>query len=66
MFVKPTNAPVLHPATRQPIPAEGIEVPEDTYWLRRVRCGDVVVLVPPPVEVVQVSEPIPDSPEEQS
>jgi hypothetical protein len=33
---------VRDPQTRQPLPAEGIEVSEDnTYWLRREREGDI-------------------------
>ncbi len=64
MFIKPAaGLPVLDPITRRPIPDEGIEVPESTYWLRRVRGGDVSV-VPAPTKVVQVVNPIPDSSEE--
>lgn len=32
---------VVDPATRQPLPAEGAEVPRTTHWLRRLREGDV-------------------------
>lgn len=44
MFVKPREGlKVRHPATRQHIPDEGIEVSEtDIYWTRRLIDGDVV------------------------
>lgn len=43
MFVKPTRfARVLDPETRIPVPEHGRDVPETTYWLRRLRCGDLV------------------------
>lgn len=32
---------VRDPHTKQPLPPEGAEVAEDTYWLRRLRSGDV-------------------------
>jgi hypothetical protein len=66
MHVKPRpGAQVLDPTTRRPIPEAGLEVAESAYWLRRLRTGDVT-LVPAPAEVVLVTNPIPDSPEEQS
>lgn len=62
MFVKPTpGRNVRDPAHRgKHIPAEGLEVPATTYWLRRLRDGDVA-LAPSPVVTVQQ---IPDSSEE--
>ncbi|WP_298281256.1 DUF2635 domain-containing protein [Acidocella sp.] len=43
MFVKPApDRLVRYPATNQPLPAEGADVPDDAFWLRRVRDGDVI------------------------
>lgn len=66
MRIKPAaGVVVLHPAHRTPIPEIGIDVVPDSYWLRRLRGGEVVeVVVSAPAEVVQVSLPIPDSSEE--
>lgn len=56
MFVKPApGRNVRDPVSKQHLPEAGREVPETTYWLRRLACGDVVL-----VQVVQ----IPDSKEE--
>ncbi|MDP1673373.1 MAG: DUF2635 domain-containing protein [Burkholderiales bacterium] len=42
LFVKPAaGRRVLDPATRKALPAEGAEVERNTYWLRRLREGDV-------------------------
>jgi hypothetical protein len=42
MFVVPKpGLTVRDPITRQPLPAEGAEVPRDSYWIRRVTDGDV-------------------------
>ena len=45
----PVKAPldVVHPHTRLPMAREGMEVPEDIYWMRRLRDGDVVKADPP-------------------
>lgn len=60
MRVKPAEGRhVRHPVTKQHIPVEGLEVPEETYWIRRILSGDVV-LDPAPAPVVQ-DNPIPDS-----
>jgi Protein of unknown function (DUF2635) len=50
MFVKPApgRAAVRDPVTLQHVPEEGREVPEVSYWVRRVRGGDLVVVSPPP------------------
>lgn len=41
--VKPAPGLVVRdPATRQALPAEGAEVPRNTYWMRRLRDGDVI------------------------
>lgn len=48
MLVKPAaNRRVLDPQTRQPLPAEGAEVPRGTYWMRRLADGDVVETTKP-------------------
>ncbi len=42
MFVVPESGRrVLDPATRQALPADGADVPRSTFWLRRLREGDV-------------------------
>ena len=48
MIVKPApGCRVRDPRSRQPIPETGIEVSElDTYWARRLRSGDVVLVQP--------------------
>lgn len=48
MFVKPAPGKrVRDPQSRQHIPAEGMEVSAtDTYWVRRLQDGDVVVVKP--------------------
>lgn len=47
MFVIPVAPLVRDPISKKPLPAEGREVPESTYWLRRLACGDVVRGTPP-------------------
>ena len=44
MRVKPAPGLVVRdPLSRRPVPAEGLEVPDtDSFWLRRLRDGDVV------------------------
>lgn len=71
MFVKPApNADsgcllVRDPWTKQPLPADGAEVPETSYWLRRLKAGDVLAAsaseVAEPAHTVLHSEQIPDS-----
>lgn len=56
MFVKPApDRLVRDPFTRRPLPAEGCEVPEESYWLRRLRSGDILKAAPP-------AAPAPDAP----
>lgn len=64
MRVKPVlGRRVRHPVSKLPIPAEGVEVSDtDTYWFRRIRCGDVEI-VP---DVVVTETQIPDSYESAS
>lgn len=43
MFVKPKDGlSVRCPVRGAPLPAEGAEVPENTFWHRRLKDGDVV------------------------
>jgi hypothetical protein len=37
---------VVEPISHTPLPAEGALVEESTYWLRRLRDGDVTAEVP--------------------
>ena len=54
---------VLHPHTRQPIPREGMDVPEDIYWMRRLRDKDVVLADPPaPVSEIAAERAPPPAP----
>lgn len=47
MFVIPApGVMVRDPDTKRHLPAEGAEVPETGYWLRRVRDGDVILVQP--------------------
>lgn len=47
LHVKPAEGlTVLDPETRQPLPAEGATVANNTYWARRLRDRDVVLLPP--------------------
>lgn len=38
---------VRDPKTAQPLPAEGAYKPRHSYWLRRLRDGDVITGQPP-------------------
>lgn len=42
--------------------AEGRDVPRDTYWLRRLRVGDVTTAAPEQSEDVTLDAPAPDQP----
>lgn len=44
MNVKPADpaAVIRDPNTKVQLPAEGAEVPENTFWTRRLLAGDVV------------------------
>lgn len=58
MKVKPVDpsAVIRDPHTKQRLPAEGGDVPENTFWLRRLRAGEVVRIDAPGQPVG--SEPI--------
>jgi hypothetical protein len=43
MFVKPNNGlSVRCPVKGIPLPKEGAEVPDNTFWRRRLKDGDVI------------------------
>lgn len=42
------GAIVRDPHTRRRLPAAGGHVPDNTYWRRRLREGDVILVVPEP------------------
>jgi len=45
IFVRPVpGARVRDPVTKVPIPEEGVIVPNDGFWNRRLRLGDVVLV----------------------
>jgi hypothetical protein len=45
MRVKPApGLKVRCPLTKHPLPDEGMEVPCNTYWIRRLAAGDVLVV----------------------
>ncbi|MBL8260933.1 MAG: DUF2635 domain-containing protein [Xanthomonadaceae bacterium] len=47
--VKPAAGKVvIDPATRMRLPQTGADVPETTYWLRRLADGDVIKAEPAP------------------
>ena len=47
MFVKPAKSrAVRDPVSRRLLPAEGADVPETSFWHRRVRDEDVIVTKP--------------------
>lgn len=57
MFVKPApGLKVRDPDSRLHIPEEGAEVPESSYWLRRLSDGDVLTCAPAVVSVDQISD----------
>lgn len=47
IFLKPAEGrQVRDPATKEPLPAEGDFKPRNSYWLRRIKDGDVVMASP--------------------
>lgn len=62
MKVKPAKGMLVRdPYTRVPLPPEGRNVPENSYWLRRVMFGDVVKIGEPEAEVKPATKPKPKS-----
>lgn len=51
MYVIPV-VPTRDPITKRRLPDAGKDVPETAFWMRRVRCGDVLVSEPPQVVTV--------------
>ena len=53
IFVKPSNADfkIKDPETGLVLPAEGAEVADSQFWLRRVRNGDVTMGEPAKLEM---------------
>jgi hypothetical protein len=49
MKVKPATpgSIIRDPHTKRPVPDEGDDVPETSFWIRRLRDGDVVIVEPP-------------------
>ena len=57
VYVKPAPGLIVRdPDTREPLPAAGAWVPRTTYWVRRLRDGDVAEAAPPPAEP-EISDP---------
>lgn len=46
MRVRPANpdAVIRDPRTRQPLPADGADVPDTNFWHRRIRSGEVAAV----------------------
>lgn len=65
MFVKPKPGVLVRdPDSFLPLPAEGRDVPESSFWFRKLADGDVQRCTDP-ATVVRV-EPIPDSKRKES
>lgn len=49
MRVKPAipGAIVRDPHSKRQLPAEGGDVPDSSFWIRRLRAGDVVIVAEP-------------------
>jgi hypothetical protein len=54
MMVKPVNpaAVIRDPITKRQLPADGGEVPESNFWIRRLLAG----------EIVRIDKPTPAAP----
>jgi hypothetical protein len=49
VFVKPAKGlRVRDPISKLHLPEDGKEVPESTFWIRRLKSGDVVQVYPIP------------------
>lgn len=47
IFIKPADGrQVRDPVTKEPLYAEGDSKPRNSYWLRRIKDGDVVIVSP--------------------
>ena len=49
MYIKPRDAALIvrDPLTAEPLPATGQAKPDNSYWQRRLREGDVIKATPP-------------------
>lgn len=47
---------IRDPLTKRHIPDAGIEVPMSTYWVRRIRAGEVVEVKPDVIHVDQIPD----------
>lgn len=57
MFVKPApGLSVRDPISKRHLPAEGRDVPESIFWLRRLAGGDVVLAESPMLQPVQIHD----------
>lgn len=60
MIVKPKPGLIVRdPDTRQELPPEGRDVPSSTWWMRRLKSGDVVLVLPPPPPAPEPAKSIP-------
>lgn len=52
MRVKPTNpaAIIRDPHTKRVLAAEGAEVPDSNFWIRRLNAGEVVLVEDAPAQ----------------
>jgi len=49
IFLKPTTDPsVKDPKTMARMPQEGAWYPQNSYWVRRIKGGDVIAILNPP------------------
>ena len=56
MFIRPVEGRLVRdPVTKRHLPAAGAEVPESTYWIRRIEGGDVVRTSPDVVSLIQIT-----------
>ena len=64
MKVQPHPGCILRdPVSRIPLPPEGKEVPNNSFWRRRVKAGDVMLVTAP--AFVPASAPAPAEPPEE-
>jgi len=53
MYVIPTKGfTVRDPVTKRALPPEGADVPDNIFWQRRLRDGDVTIGTPPATSTV--------------
>ena len=53
-FIRPATGLTLRdPETQEPLPAEGAFMPRSAFWLRRLKSGDVALVVGQPAPAEQ-------------